>query len=232
MPARNTSRVQQSHERSASKLEERRAELARSALATLARRGFAHTSLRDIANDSPYSHGVLHYYFSDKSELVAHCLTMFNEHRSEFLAGLNHADLTAEEFRAAIARTVAEGVRDNTSGYVVWYDLRSQPGLDRTVAETIRRIDEGRRFGAHLAARRHAELAGAPLVHPAETSYALSDGLIQHAVRRHVAGDPAALDWLEREVVRFLEVSIGGALSAPTASAAPATPTAPSAVDG
>ncbi|WP_158282911.1 TetR/AcrR family transcriptional regulator [Nocardioides silvaticus] len=217
MPARNTSRVQLSHERSASKLEERRAELARSALTTLARRGFAQTSLRDIANDSPYSHGMLHYYFADKSALVAHALTMFSEQRSEFLSELNHADLTAEEFRAAMARTVAQGVGDNTSGYVVWYDLRSQPGVEATVAATIRRIDEERRFGALLATRRHAELAGAELVYSPETSYALSDGLIQHAVRRFDGGDAEAPGWLEREIVRFLEVSIGGALSAPSA---------------
>jgi TetR/AcrR family transcriptional repressor of bet genes len=209
--------VQLSHERSVTKLEERRAELARSALTTLARRGFAHTSLRDIAKDSPYSHGVLHYYFSDKSELVAHCLTMFSEHRSEFLAELNHADLTAEDFRAAMARTVAQGVRDNTSGYVVWYDLRSQPGVDDTVAATIRRIDQERRFGAHLATKRHAELADAEVVYSAETSYALSDGLIQHAVRRYDGGDTEAPVWLEAEIARFLEVSIGGALSAPSA---------------
>lgn len=214
MPAKNTSRIEQSHQRSVAKLEERRAELALSALNTVARRGFANTSLRDIATDSPYSHGVLHYYFSDKWELVAHCLTTFNERRSGFLAELTHADFTAEEFRAAIARTVADGVRDNISGYVVWYDLRSQPGIDASVAQTIGRIDKERRFGAQYVTARHAELAGAQPVYSADTSYALSDGLIQHGVRRHVAGDPDALAWLGREVERFLVASIGGSLSA------------------
>lgn len=217
MAARNTSRVRQRHERSAAKLEERRDELARSALSTVARRGYAGTSLRDIAHDSPYSHGVLHYYFSDKSELITHCLLTFNEHRSGLLTDLSHADLSAEEYRAAMARTVSEGVRDNTDGYVVWYDLRSQHGVDDLVAETIRRIDKGRRSGAQLATQRHAELAGTPCVYDADTSYALSDGLIQHAVRRFVAGDADALPWLEREVARFLVVSIGGALPAPSA---------------
>ena len=214
MPAKNTSRLEQSHRRSAAKLEERRAELALSALTTMARRGFANTSLRDIASDSPYSHGVLHYYFEDKWELFAHCLTMFNEHRGQLLVELDDADLTAEDFRTATARTVAQGVGDNTSGYVVWYDLRSQPGIDESVAETIERIDKERRFGAKYATTRHAELAGAQLVYTADTSYALSDGLIRHGVRRHVAGDPDALIWLEREIERFLVVSIGGTLSA------------------
>ena len=214
LPAKNTSRIEQSHQRSATKLEERRAELARSALNTMARRGFANTSLRDIAKDSPYSHGVLHYYFSDKRELVAHCLTVFNDTRSDFVAAMGSAELAVEDFRASVAKELAEGVRENTNGYVVWYDVRSQRGIDGSVADTIRRIDRDRRAGGHLVTTRHAELAGAQLVYSADTSYALVDGLIEHAVHRHTTGDPDALTWLEREIVRFLVVSVGGTLSA------------------
>ena len=214
MPAKNTSRVEQNHQRSAAKLEVRRAELARSALNTVARRGFANTSLRAIATDSPYSHGVLHYYFADKWELIAHCLTMFNDTRSEFVAEMGSAELTPEEFRGSVAKALADGVRDNTNGYVVWYDLRRQRVVDDLVAETIQRIDKDRRAGGHLITARHAELTGVEQVYTADTSYALVDGLIEHAVHRYVAGDADALDWLEREVARFLVVSVGGTLSA------------------
>lgn len=214
MPAKNTSRVEQNHQRSAAKLEVRRAELALSAIDTVARRGFANTSLRDIANDSPYSHGVLHYYFADKWELIAHCLTLFNVNRSEFVATMGSAHLTAEEFRVAVAKALADGVRANSTGYVVWYDLRRQRVVDGLVAETIQRIHKDRRAGGHLLTARHAELAGAEPVYSAATGYALVDGLIEHAVHRHVAGDDDALDWLEREVVRFLVTSAGGTLSA------------------
>ena len=49
------------------KFAERRAQLAAAALQTLAEQGYARTSLRDIAQNSEFSHGVLHYYFSDKT---------------------------------------------------------------------------------------------------------------------------------------------------------------------
>lgn len=56
--------------RQVDKFAERRAQLAASALQTLSELGYARTSLRDIAQNSEFSHGVLHYYFSDKVDLI------------------------------------------------------------------------------------------------------------------------------------------------------------------
>ena len=50
----------------ADKHDERRRALADSALRTLGELGYARASLREIANNSEYSHGVVHYYFHDK----------------------------------------------------------------------------------------------------------------------------------------------------------------------
>src|SRR5436189_5951208 len=52
------------------KFSARRIELAEAALETLAELGYARTSLREIAQKSEFTHGVLHYYFSDKVELI------------------------------------------------------------------------------------------------------------------------------------------------------------------
>src|SRR3982751_4454704 len=57
----------------ADKFDERRNQLAESALRTLGELGYARTSLREIANNSDFSHGVVHYYFSDKLALIAFC---------------------------------------------------------------------------------------------------------------------------------------------------------------
>ena len=46
---------------------------AQSALLTLGQFGYARTSLRDIAANSEFSHGVVHYYFADKTELITYC---------------------------------------------------------------------------------------------------------------------------------------------------------------
>ena len=63
--------------RQVDKFAERRAQLAAAALQTLAEQGYARTSLRDIAQNSDFSHGVLHYYFSDKFELITYCVRQY-----------------------------------------------------------------------------------------------------------------------------------------------------------
>jgi len=69
------------------KFNARRIELAEAALATLAELGYARTSLREIAQKSDFTHGVLHYYFSDKFDLIccsvrhykAKCVTRYDQ---------------------------------------------------------------------------------------------------------------------------------------------------------
>ncbi|GAA4979554.1 hypothetical protein GCM10025792_26380 [Pseudonocardia tropica] len=51
----------------------RRRALADSALQTLGELGYARASLREIAQHSPYSHGVVHYHFADELELIVYC---------------------------------------------------------------------------------------------------------------------------------------------------------------
>jgi AcrR family transcriptional regulator len=63
--------------RGADKFEARRSELANAILLTLAELGYARTSLREIAQNSPHSHGVLHYYFQDKLDLIAEAVKIF-----------------------------------------------------------------------------------------------------------------------------------------------------------
>ncbi|EBY6940179.1 TetR family transcriptional regulator, partial [Salmonella enterica subsp. enterica serovar Newport] len=70
----------------ADKFDARRVELAEATLETLAALGYARTSLREIAQNSEFSHGVLHYYFSDKNDLIccgvrhykARCVTRYD----------------------------------------------------------------------------------------------------------------------------------------------------------
>ena len=67
----------QSGRRPADKFVERREQLARSALTTLAELGYARTSLREIAQNSEFSHGVVHYYFDDKLDLIIACVRLY-----------------------------------------------------------------------------------------------------------------------------------------------------------
>ena len=68
------------------KFAERRAELAEATLQTLSELGYARTSLREIAQNCRITHGVLHYYFRDKVDLIlcsvrqykARCVTRYD----------------------------------------------------------------------------------------------------------------------------------------------------------
>ena len=70
MTTRTVARLDRLARRPAEKFNERRAELADAALQTLAELGYARTSVREIAQNSAFTHGVLHYYFNDKVDLI------------------------------------------------------------------------------------------------------------------------------------------------------------------
>jgi len=78
--------------RQVDKFAERRAQLAVAALQTLAELGYARTSLRDIAQNSEFSHGVLHYYFSDKFELITFCVRQCKTMRHPLRPHRGHRD--------------------------------------------------------------------------------------------------------------------------------------------
>src|SRR5260370_7218894 len=70
-PSKPSDRIERSR---VDKFSARRIELAEAALETLAELGYARTSLREIAQKSAFTHGVLHYYFSDKVDLICCCV--------------------------------------------------------------------------------------------------------------------------------------------------------------
>src|ERR1700744_5632442 len=105
---------------------ERRGPLAAGGLQPLAELGYARTSLRDIAQNSEFSHGVLHYYFSDKFELITFCVrqckTECVTHYDHIVATATSADELKHGFAAAMAKTL----REDAAMHRLWYDLRNQ----------------------------------------------------------------------------------------------------------
>src|SRR3954451_21616060 len=108
------------------KFEERRRELADAALQTLPELGYARTSLREIAQNSAFSHGVLHYYFRDKVDLITYCVRRYKavcvRRYDEIVAAVDRADGREAGFADALAATL---MADATL-HRLWYDLRSQ----------------------------------------------------------------------------------------------------------
>src|ERR1700761_3777918 len=93
--------------RQVDKFAERRDQLADAALLTLAEQGYANTSLRDIAQNSEFSHGVLHYYFADKFELISYCVRRYKAECVKRYDSIVATATTADEMRTGVGRAVA-----------------------------------------------------------------------------------------------------------------------------
>ena len=113
--------------RQVDKFAERRAQLADAALLTLAELGYARTSLREIAQNSQFSHGVLHYYFSDKEDLLTHCVRQYEAacvtRYDEIVASASSAEELKREFSTAITALMV--------GWIL-QKMRTMPGRRKT----------------------------------------------------------------------------------------------------
>jgi AcrR family transcriptional regulator len=180
--------------RQVDKFEERRKQLADAALQTLSELGYARTSLREIAQNSEFSHGVLHYYFRDKVELITYCVRQYKAH-----CVLRYDGIVADaEDPDALARDFADGLVDTLVGeallHRLWYDLRSQSLFEESFRADVADIDESLERMIWRIVSRYAELSGNAPTCSSAMAYATFDGLFQQALLRHLAGSAIALD--------------------------------------
>lgn len=179
--------------RQVDKFGERRAELASAALHTLAELGFARTSLREIAQNSEFSHGVLHYYFSDKADLLTEAVRQFEEmcvtRYDELVATATSAGQLRTDFASAMAATLAEEARVHR----LWYDLRNQSLFDDSFRKDVLELDERRMDMIWRVVDRYSELAGATVTVAPRVAYAMLDGIFEQALLRHLCEDDAAV---------------------------------------
>jgi AcrR family transcriptional regulator len=179
------------------KFEDRRRELADAALQTLAELGYARTSLRDIAQNSAFSVGVLHYYFRDKVELITYCVRRYKAACVERYDAIAAAATDVDGLLNAAGAGLAATLEQDALLHRLWYDLRSQSLFEESFRADVADIDASLERMIWRIATAYAGLAG--IESPRCTSalvYAALDGLFQQALLRHLAGDPAALDEL------------------------------------
>jgi AcrR family transcriptional regulator len=174
--------------RQVDKFAERRAQLADAALVTLSELGYARTSLREIALNSEFSHGVLHYYFNDKVDLItesvrqykAHCVTRYDE--------IVATSATAEELKRSFAAGLANTLREDAAMHRLWYDLRAQSLFEPSFRADVAEIDESLERMIWRIVSQYAELAGSTPAVPSEVAYAIFDGLFEHSLIKHIYG--------------------------------------------
>ncbi|MCJ0980183.1 TetR/AcrR family transcriptional regulator [Rhodococcus sp. ARC_M12] len=187
-------------ERARNKFEAKRTELAQATLHTLAELGYARTSLREIAQNSEYSHGVLHYYFTDKLDLITHavrqyeaiCVTRYDE------VVANAVDATGlyADFEAKYFATLAA----DAGIHRLWYDLRNQALFDGSFRDDVLEIEERREYMIWRVVARYCELRGTTSSLDKPSAYILLDGIFQRALLHHLAGNTTEVDAAHRQL--------------------------------
>src|SRR6185437_3363160 len=104
----------------ADKHDKRRSELAESALATLGELGYARTSLREIAQNAEFSHGVVHYYFANNIELITYCVRYYKATCVTRYDDLVATAATAEELATGFADKLVETITDEAPMHRLW----------------------------------------------------------------------------------------------------------------
>src|SRR6201987_4547083 len=182
------------------KFAERRIELAEATLQTLSELGYARTSLREIAQNSAFTHGVLHYYFRDKVDLIlcsvrqykARCVTRYDQVTSD---ARTYEDLMTG-FLAALAQTM----RDEAHMHRLWYDIRSQTLFETAFRADVAELDKSLEDMIWRIMCRFAELSGEPQSMPPRVIYSMIDGLFQQCLLKHLSGDADAIGQMQADV--------------------------------
>jgi AcrR family transcriptional regulator len=200
-PARPSDRIERTR---VDKFSARRIELAEAALETLAELGYARTSLREIAQKSEFTHGVLHYYFSDKVDLICCCVRHYKAKCVTRYDQITSAAQSRDELMKGFLEKLGQTVRDEAGMHRLWYDLRSQSLFEEAFRNDVAEIDKSLEAMMWRIACRFAELGGKQPVISKAAVYALFDGLFQKYLLRHLSNDPQAIPELLDEARRLL----------------------------
>ena len=191
--------------RPADRYDERRDELAESALTTLGQLGYARTSLREIAQNSPFTHGVVHYYFRDKVDLITYCVRYYKARCVQRYDDIVATSSSADEVRTRFAGKLAETLVDEAPMHRLWYDLRNQSLFEESFRADVLEIDQRREDMIWRVVSRYAVLCDlTPAVSP-PVAYATFDGLFQQCLLRLLAGHERAAEDLEANVCGELD---------------------------
>lgn len=184
--------------------DERRDSLAESALATLGELGYSRTSLRDIAANSEFTHGVVHYYFRDKTELITYAVRHYKKTCVQRYDGIVASARTADELAERFGDKLVETITDEAPMHRLWYDVRTESMFEADLREDVLYIDDTLQAMIVTVLTRYAELSGRSLNLPNDVAYAMLDGVFERALFRHLAGDANALPALRATTVATL----------------------------
>jgi AcrR family transcriptional regulator len=200
MTSQSVTKLDRIPRRRVDKFAERRAELAEAALQTLSELGYARTSLREIAQNSEFSHGVLHYYFTDKVDLIlcsvrqykARCVTRYDQVTAD--------SQSYEELMSGFVAALGQTLRDEAHMHRLWYDIRAQTLFEAAFRADVAELDKSLENMIWRIMCRFVDLTGEPQTMPPPVIYAMIDGLFQQGLLKHLSGDAQAIDQMQTDV--------------------------------
>jgi len=182
----------------------RRSELANAALETLAELGYARTSLREIAQKCDFTHGVFHYYFTDKVDLILCAVRNYKSSCAKRYDDIVETARTPDELTAGFLEKLGETLRDEPHMHRLWYDLRSQALFEDAFRSEVLEID---RLLENMIVRvcgRLNALSGRSTALSNRALYAVFDGLFQKHLLEYLGGDKTAVERMRSEVRALL----------------------------
>jgi AcrR family transcriptional regulator len=178
------------------KIERRRVALAEAA--------YPRTSLREIANNSEFSHGVVHYYFRDKIDLISYCVRHYKTKCAQRYDEVVETAASADELAVGFLGKMMQTLVEETPMHRLWYDLRAQSMFEEQLRDEVTAIDQLLEQMIWRILTRYADLVGGtPAVDP-PTAYALIDGLFEQAVVNYAADPDRIPDQLADRVRQIL----------------------------
>lgn len=184
--------------------DERRIKLAESALRTLGQLGYARTSLRDIAANSEFSHGVVHYYFRDKTELIIFCVKHYKTQCMHRYDSVVSESTTADGLLTGFADKLVQTLSEEPSMHRLWYDLRSQSMFQEALRVDVYDIDRGLEDMIWRVVTRYAELTASQPMIESRAAYTMFDGIFESALRDFLADRAGTIEWIRAQVTSLL----------------------------
>jgi AcrR family transcriptional regulator len=120
---------------------DKKRELAMHAISSLAELGFARINLRDVAQRSGVSLGVIHYYFDSKTDLLLCCVSLYKE---DFIIGLKDMIAQAQQvdkLQADVADYLANTIDSHAHIHRLWYDVRAQAQFDPAFQPAVAEVE-------------------------------------------------------------------------------------------
>ncbi|KIN60335.1 Transcriptional regulator, TetR family [Sulfitobacter noctilucae] len=161
-------------------------QIAESAIKALIELGYANTSLRDIAEKSDMSLGMLHYYFEDRADLIVFCVSRYKQGFVAEIARALEAAKGRESVVNAFSDVLSASIVNNAQTHRLWYDIRNQAMFDEAFRPEVEDI-ERKLIGVVRSAFQQAGQANPADV---ECAYALLDGAFRFLMQGQFGSSP------------------------------------------